>query len=119
MATKEKKHAAWLVKDGKRGLFHGDDVETALTQGYTRVEGVRGNGQPWNPPVDPDSDVYELDVIAEASKATTEVRNEKAERKAKREAAEAKAAAAHTPEPEVKPDLRVEVVEPAKPAKKK
>ncbi len=81
MAAKEAKHAMWLEKDGKRNLYHADDVEAAMLNGWTKVEGERANGELWNPEVE-DDEAYPLDAAAEAMKATNEAKAKKDAKKA-------------------------------------
>lgn len=84
------KHAMWLEKDGKRGLYHADDVEAAMLNGWTKVEGERANGEKWNPEPE-EGVVYPLDAAAEAQKATKESQAKREEAKSK-DAAKAQAA---------------------------
>lgn len=114
--TTEKKHAKWLHKDGKRSLFHGDDVEDALMGGWKVVDGNRANGEPWNP-TDED-EIAQLDGAADVIREANDYKAEKAKKESDAaEKARAEAAKA-APEPDHAPDLKVQVVEPKKPAKK-
>lgn len=114
--TTEKKHAKWLQKDGKRSLFHGDDVADALQNGWQMVDGNRANGEPWNPTEEDEIDQLDgaADVIREANDYKAEKAKKKADAAEKARAEAAKAA----PEPDQAPDLKVQVVEPKKSAKK-
>lgn len=83
MATKQ--HAEWLEKDGEKGLFHADDVLAAKADGWKRKEGLRANGEPWNPePVE--GEPFQLDLTAQALKANNEAKAKKDAKKAKVEA---------------------------------
>lgn len=117
MTTKKKESTArWMEKDGKVELQA--DSEAAKAQGWTEPKGVRPNGEPYNPePVD--GITPQAEFVAKLHEANAEA---EAERAAKREAEAAKSAPA-VPEPQPAPDLRVQIVdpakEPAKPAAKK
>jgi hypothetical protein len=113
-----KYHAQFMENDkGERGLYHGDDVEAALQNGFKKVEGLRANGEPWNPEPE-DGEEYSLDQLADAQRAVNKAAAEKAEKKAKKKAearkgdekAQAEAQKAH----DQKPDLKVQVVEATK-----
>lgn len=75
----EKKHAKYLEKDGKTDLFHGEDVEQALKDGWKIAEGNKSNGEPWNPEVR-DDEVSILDAQAEVVRSN-KVRQDKVEAK--------------------------------------
>ncbi len=75
----EKKHAKYLEKDGKTELFHGEDVEQALKDGWNVAEGNKSNGEPWNPEVR-DDEVSILDAQAEVVRSN-KVRQDKVEAK--------------------------------------
>ncbi len=75
----EKKHAKYLEKDGKTELFHGEDVEQALKDGWEVAEGNKSNGEPWNPEVR-DDEVSILDAQAEVVRSN-KVRQDKVEAK--------------------------------------
>ncbi len=75
----EKKHAKYLEKDGKTELFHGEDVEQALKDGWKVAEGNKSNGEPWNPEVR-DDEVSILDAQAEVVRSN-KVRQDKVEAK--------------------------------------
>lgn len=60
----DKKHAKYLTKDGETKLFHGDDVEQGLKDGWTVADGNKSNGEPWNPEVRED-ELSPLDAQAE------------------------------------------------------
>lgn len=82
------KYPRWLEKDGERRLFAADDLEAARANGWKEPEGVRGNGEPWNPePVE--GETPQLVHVAEVAKANAEA---KAKRDAKAEKAAAKEA---------------------------
>jgi hypothetical protein len=109
----DKKHAMWLEnRDGERHLFHADDVEAAKGNGYTAIEGVRANGEPWNP-TDEDA-LASLDAAAESQKASNDYAAKKAEKKAKEDEANRKANEEAQKAHDQKPDFKVEVVEPKK-----
>lgn len=114
--TSEKKHAAWLHKDGDRRLYHGDDVAAAMQAGWKKADGNRANGEPWNPTEE--DEIAQLDGAADVIREANE---RKAEKQAKKDAEAEKASAEaqkNAPEPEVVPDMKVQVVEPKKLAKK-
>lgn len=73
MATKN--YAKFLEKDGDVQLFHGDDVDQALKDGWKIVEGNKSNGEPWNPEVR-DDEVSILDSQAEVIRSN-KVRQDK------------------------------------------
>ncbi len=75
----EKKHAKYLEKDGKTELFHGEDVEQALKDGWKVADGNKSNGEPWNPEVR-DDEVSILDAQAEVVRSN-KVRQDKVEAK--------------------------------------
>jgi hypothetical protein len=80
MATKQ--HAEWLEKDGEKGLFHADDVLAAKADGWKKKEGLRANGEPWNPdPVEGES--FQLDLTAQSLKANSEAKAKKDAKKVK------------------------------------
>lgn len=113
-----KYHAQWMEKaDGERHLYHGDDVEAAMAQGYKKMEGQRANGEDWNPIPEEDEE-YPLDQLADAQREVNKQADAKAEKKAKKRAeaqkAGEKAAEAAQKAHEQKPDLKVQVVEPEK-----
>lgn len=123
----EFKHAKYLQKTQSGfatpevKLFHGDDVEDALKEGWTEPTGTRANGEPWNPEVEEDEVSY-VDAGAEVQKANDARAEKIAQRKeterqkaaAESEKAQAKAEAENPPAP----DFRVQVVEPQKAASK-
>ena len=119
MAT-EKKHAAWMHKDGKRSLFHGDDVEAAALHGWAKItEGARANGQPWNPDLGDEDAIAALDAAAESLKTSNKVRDDRSAKKAEdAEKARKKAEQEAASRPE-KPDMKVQIVDPPKSAGKK
>lgn len=80
----DKKHAKYLEKDGKTELFHGDDVEQALKDGWKIAEGNKSNGEPWNPEVR-DDEVSILDAQAEVVRSN-KVRQDKVEAKEEKKA---------------------------------
>ncbi len=114
--TTEQKHAKWLHKDGKRNLFHGDDVDDALRSGWQVVDGNRANGEPWNP--DDEDAIAQLDSAADVIREANEYQAQKAQKEADAAEKARQAAAKAAPEPEQTPDLKVQVVDPKKPAKK-
>jgi len=71
----EKKHAKYLEKDGDTKLFHGDDVDQALKDGWAIAEGNKSNGEPWNPEVR-DDEVSIADAQAEVVRSN-QVRQDK------------------------------------------
>lgn len=113
MAT-DKKHAMWMEnKEGERGLYHADDVEAALLNGYTKLEGERANGEPWNPEPE-EGEVYQLDAAAEAAKATKEAQAKKDEKKAKAAEEQRKLNEKAAKDADQQPDMKVQVVHPKK-----
>lgn len=70
-----KKHAKYLAKDGETKLFHGDDVEQGLKDGWSIATGNKSNGEPWNPEVRED-EVSILDAQAEVVRSN-QVRQDK------------------------------------------
>ncbi len=80
----EKKHAKYLEKDGKTELFHGEDVEQALKDGWKVADGNKSNGEPWNPEVR-DDEVSILDAQAEVVRSN-KVRQDKVEAKEEKKA---------------------------------
>lgn len=115
--SNDKKHAKWLHKDGKRSLYHGDDVDAALRDGWQVIDGNRANGEPWNP-TDEEA-IAQLDDAADVIREGNEHKAEKAKKEA--DAAEKARAAAAKAAPEIEPEpaLRVQVVEPPKKTTKK
>lgn len=85
----EKKHAKYLVKDGDVQLFHGNDVEQAVKDGWEIATGNKSNGEPWNPEVR-DDELAVADAQAEVVRANAvrqdkvEAQDEKAEKAAKK-----------------------------------
>lgn len=78
--SKDQKHALWLEKDGNRSLFAADDIEAALINGYSKIDYVRANGEPWNPePVE--GEEYQNDLIADGQKRINEAQAKKDEKK--------------------------------------
>lgn len=85
----DKKHAKYLVKDGDTQLFHGDDVEQAIKDGWEVATGNKSNGEPWNPEVRED-ELLVADAQAEVVRSNAvrqdkvEAQDEKAEKAAKK-----------------------------------
>ena len=85
----DKKHAKYLVKDGDTRLFHGDDVEQAIKDGWEVATGNKSNGEPWNPEVRHD-ELSVADAQAEVVRSNAvrqdkvEAQDEKAEKAAKK-----------------------------------
>lgn len=80
-----KNHAKYLVKDFEVKLFHGDDVEDALKDGWAYPATPMSNGAPWNPEVE-DDEVSAADAAAEVQKANGERQAKKDAEKAKEQA---------------------------------
>lgn len=107
----EQKHAAWMHKDGKRSLFHGDDVEAAALAGWAKItDGMRANGEPWNPT--DEEGIAQLDAAAESIKGTNEANAKRDAKKADEAEKARKAAEKAAPKPEEKPDMKVQLVDP-------
>jgi len=96
----DKKHAQYLEKDGETKLFHGDDVEQGLKDGWKIAEGNKSNGEPWNPEVR-DDEVSILDAQAEVIRSN-QVRQDKVDeqdaKQEKKAEAEADKSAKRRPE---------------------
>jgi hypothetical protein len=109
----ETKYPRWLEKDGERRLFAADDVEAACINGWSEPEGVRGNGEPYNPePVE--GETPQVVHVAELAKANAEVKAKRDEAKAKAdEKARKDAEKARESAPE-QADMKVQIVEPKK-----
>lgn len=108
----EKKHALYLVKDGEGSprLFHGDDVDAAKAHGWKEPDFLKSNGAKWNA----EDDLEQQDAAAEVGKARKEAAEKKAAEKEKAEEKQRKEAEKARAEAPVVPDMRVEVVQPAK-----
>lgn len=112
MSKNEQQQGRWLQdKDGKVRLYAADDLTAAYANGMKEPDGVRGNGEPWNPePIE--GEVSQVDALAEVSKADAERRAKaakRAEKDAKPEVAQDLSAAL-----EAQGAVKVEIVEPAK-----
>ena len=115
----EKKHALYLVDPSDDGdprpqLIHADEVEEKQAAGWKQPEGMRANGAGWNE----EDDLLTNDAQAETNRTRAEWQGDKDEKKAEELAANAKAAEAAKAEAENKPDMKVQIVDPPKPAKK-
>ena len=104
----DKKHALYLADPdtGRVELIHADEVEDKKKAGWKQPEGQRPNGEGWNGEDDLAGQDYAADFAREKAKADAE--------KAKKAEAERQKAETAKPEPVPAPDLRVEVVQPAK-----
>lgn len=78
---KEKQHALYLMspEEDRIALVHADDVEDHLSNGWTKPEAPKANGEEWNR----EEDLAQQDIAAEFAK-------QKAEQDAKKAAEEAK-----------------------------
>lgn len=77
----------WLEKDGERRLYAAEDVESARQNGWEEPEGVRGNGEPWNPePVEGETpQLVHVAKVVKANAAAKAKREAKAEKSAAKE----------------------------------
>lgn len=79
MSTKE---ARWLEKDGVVNFFL--DADAARAEGAKEPDGLRSNGQPWNPPTHPGEGEPQADAVAAVAGGIAKA----AATKAKRESGE-------------------------------
>jgi hypothetical protein len=111
--TEKNEHALYLVKDGEHPkLFHKDDIAGAKADGWKQPDFPKSNGADWNH----EDDLLAQDAAAEFAKTKQAADEKTAAEKAK--ADEKAQAEAKKSEPGPQPDLKVQVVEPKKPAKK-
>lgn len=113
MATREE-WARWLEKDGEHKLFAVNELDDARKDGWKEPETVRGNGLPWNPEYHEGEGEPQSASLAKAEEGRKAVDDKRLAREAKRIEADAKAAEAARADAAKTPDLKVEVVEPAK-----
>lgn len=107
----EKKHALYLYKDGESvRLFHADDVDQAKADGWKEPTFRKSNGEEWN---DAEGDAAR-DAAAEVEKTRAELDAKKAAEKAKADEKERAAIEAARAEAASEPDVKVQIVEPAK-----
>lgn len=119
MSTKEKAPSArWLQDaDGNVRLYAGEDIEAAKINGLKEPTGRKSNGEEWNPEPE-EGEQSQADAAAALAKANAEHKAKVSARKEK-EAEAARKAAGEPEEQPPKADMRVEIVEPQKPAKAK
>jgi|GEM_PF-1098250 len=111
--TDKNEHALYLVKDGEHPtLFHKDDIADAKADGWKQPDFPKSNGADWNH----EDDLLAQDAAAEFAKTKEAADERKAAEKAKADEKARTDAEKAAPEPQ--PDLKVQVVEPKKPAKK-
>ena len=84
MTTKE---ARWLEKDGVVNFYI--DAEAAREAGAKEPEGLRSNGQPWNPPSHPGEGIPQAESVAKVQEGAEAVEEKRKEREAKEAASSA------------------------------
>jgi hypothetical protein len=108
---KTQEYARYLSKDGETRLIAAENLETARADGWAEPTQLRGNGEPFNPPMREGEGLPQAESAAEMQKAADEQRQRFAEEDAKKAQEQFEAAEKARAERGPTPDMTVAVVQ--------